>query len=86
MTAPYIHAEMPPVIRRDADDHYQLEGQSGVVVVEFNQVAMSHPGGWWSDLVTAMQANYDTPADAIHDLTLLSVRRDWEYIDETLEQ
>lgn len=83
MTAPYIHSEMPPVIRRDAHDHYQLEGQSGVIVAEYNGSEMSHPGGWWSDLVNAMEANYDTPTDAIHDLTLLTVRQDWTYIDET---
>jgi len=82
MTAPYIHAEMPPTIRRTADDHYQLEGDSGAVVNEFNQTKMEHPGGWWSPLVDAMQTNYDTPADAIHDLTLLTVRRDWTIVDD----
>lgn len=82
MTAPYTHPEMPPTIRRTAQDHYQLEGESGVVVSEFEQERMSHPGGWWSELVTAMQANYDSPADAIHDLTLLTVRQDWKYVDD----
>jgi hypothetical protein len=81
MTAPYIHSEMPPVIRRIGSDQYQLEGQSGVVVDEFNQTEVSHPAGWWSELVNAMKKNYDTPEDAIHDLTLLTVRRDWTYID-----
>lgn len=82
MTEPYIHEEMPPVVRRDAHDHYQLEGQSGVVVAEFHQVKMSHPDGWWSALVDAMRANYSDPVDAIHDLTLLSIRRDWGYVDQ----
>lgn len=85
MVDPYVHTEMPPVIRRTASDQYQLEGQSGVVVSEFSQSEMSHPGGWWSELVDAMQANYDTPADAIHDLTLLTARNDWEYVDEIEE-
>jgi hypothetical protein len=82
MTAPYEHSEMPPVIRRTADDHYQLEGQSGSVVAEFNQTSMNHPGGWWSEMVTAMESGYVDLSNAIHDLTLLTVRRDWEYVDD----
>lgn len=74
---------MPPIIRRDANDHYQLEGQSGVVIAEYNQQSLSHPGGWWSDIVNAMKSNYSDPVDAIHDLTLLSAKRDWKIIDET---
>jgi len=83
MTAPYIHAEMPPVIRRDTHDHYQLEWQSGVIVAEFDQTKMEHPGDWWSALVNAIHADYDSAADAVHDLTLLTVRQDWLFIDET---
>jgi hypothetical protein len=59
-----------------------MEGQSGVIVAEYDQSALEHPGGWWSDLVNAMESNYDTPADAIHDLTLLTVRRDWTFVDD----
>lgn len=81
MTAPYIHSEMPPTIRRTADDHWQLESDSGTVLAEYNQTGIAHPGGWWSELVEAMRANYDDPVDAIHDLTLLTVRRDWETVD-----
>jgi len=85
MTQPYINSEMPPVIRRNQHEHYQLEGQSGVVVAEFNQAQMSHPGGWWSELVNAMESNYNDPINAVHDITLLSVREDWTYIDETTD-
>jgi len=78
----YTHPEMPPVIRRTDHGHYQLEGQSGVVVAEFDQVKMTHPAGWWSELVDAMISEHADPLDAIHDLTLLSASKDWTYIDE----
>lgn len=82
MTEPYTHSEMPPVIRRTDTDEYVLEGQSGLVVHTYTQTEMNHPDGWWSELVTAMESGYDDLANAIHDLTLLTVRRDWEYIDD----
>lgn len=82
MVAPYNHAEMPPVLRRTAADRYVLEGQSGVEVASFDQAEMEIPGGFWSELVDAMASNYATPTDAIHDLTLLSVRQDWVYVDD----
>jgi hypothetical protein len=89
MADPFYHGEMPPVIRRTAADHYQLEGQSGVVIAEFNDPMMSHPDGWWSELVEAMRTNYSDPVDAIHDITLLSAIGEteqdgdgWTYIDD----
>lgn len=89
MVAPYIHDEMPPIIRRTAVDHYQLEGQSGVVVAEFDRSEMEHPGGWWSELFDAMKANYATTEDALHDVTLLGQYgqteldgNGWSYIDD----
>jgi hypothetical protein len=86
---PYKNPEMPPVIRRTDDGHYQLEGQSGAVVSEFEQTVMDHPTDWWSELVDAMRQNYSDPVDAIHDITLLSTigrtvedGDGWTYIDD----
>lgn len=82
MTDPYIHAEMPPVIHRTADDHYRLEGQSGVLIAEYDQTEMRHPSGWWSEMITAMRGQYADAYDMAHDLTLLTLRGDWELSDD----
>ena len=78
----YVHDEMPPTIRRTADDHYQLEGQSGVTIAEYDTDTMSHPGDWWGDMIAAMRTSYSDPVDAIHDLSLLTIREDWEFHDD----
>lgn len=78
----YNHNEMPPIIRRTEQQHYQLEGQSGIVIEEYNRPNMSHPSDWWSDLIEAMQYDYSNFEAAIHDLTLLSVRQDWTFVDD----
>jgi hypothetical protein len=79
----YKHDEMPPVIRRTATDHYQLEGQSGVVIAEYNEVGLDHPNDWWADMIDAMRSAYTDPFNIVHDLTLLTVTGDYQYIDET---
>lgn len=44
---------------------------------------MSHPSGWWGDMIRAMGSDYDDPVDAIHDLSLLTIRQDWDIIYQT---
>ena len=78
----YIHDEFPPVVRRTATDHFQLEGQSGVVVAEYNQENFALPGSFWSDLIDAMAGEYDNLEDGLHDLTLLMIHESWEYVDD----
>lgn len=78
----YVHSGMPPVIRRTADGHYQLESQGGTIIAEYNRPAMEHPGDWWSDMIDAMKSAHSSEIDAIHDLTLLTVKQDWEYVDD----
>lgn len=78
----YLHPGMPPVINRTSDPQYQLETQDGTVIAEYSQNDMSHPGDWWGDMIQAMRTNYTDPVDAIHDLSLLTIREDWEFIDD----
>jgi hypothetical protein len=81
----YKHSGMPPVIRRTKESHYQLETSDGTVISEYNYSEMNHPGDWWSDLVEAMKTNYSDPLNLMHDLTLLSAKRDWAINDETTQ-
>jgi len=79
---PYKNSRMPPVVRRTADDHYQIEAQDGTVVAECNRQRMTHPNGWWTDVFDAMRSAYTDSGDLAHDLALLATSEDWEYIDD----
>lgn len=80
----YKNNSLPPIVRRTAIDHYQLEDQSGTILAEYTTKGMDHPGGWWGDFLGGVRAEYASIDDYIHDVTLLMMQQDWVYEDETL--
>lgn len=78
------NTDLPPTIRRTNQtsgtnpDDWVLETASGTGIATYSRVGMS-VDVWWEDLVTYIVNNIDPtqPLNAVEDLTLLMVTRDW---------
>lgn len=81
---PY-NTDLPPTIARTGQSTYELRDATGAVIATYNQAPFDSPDDWWSDLIQyvlgAVQGGSKTE-NAVNDISLLSIKEDWNYVDE----
>jgi len=74
--------DLPPRVMRteqtagDNPDEWELQTNSGNTITSYTTVGIS-VSDWWEDLLVYVKTNSATPIDAIEDITLLMIQKDW---------
>jgi hypothetical protein len=76
------NTDLPPRIVRTnrteggSGDDWELQTNSGTTINSYTVTGISIDD-WWEDLLTYVQSNARNTLEAVEDLTLLMVKKDW---------